>query len=346
MIALLWLQGATPFTVTLRQKARGQRTKPWRATSAVVVFAASGLSEVVSDDGTVRILKDGRTGQKLTLIGTAHMSKKSNEQVRDVIETTRPDVVMVELDESRLPRIGFQSTADLGKPFGTVDGIIYPPQPDDLEADANRPWFAPVLNLLLDAFTAVARMTLTDSYNDMGETLDLKGGGEFLEAINAAKKDPVCQRIILGDRDSRVTIKRAAELALRSGDPMGVLNRLMSVSQAEMSIVEAKVRSEMESSSESELDEKELKQAVIESIKTNASFQANLFQRIETEVPEFSRAFITERDYIMAEAILREGENGARNIVVVVGAAHLAGMSKNLLETWGERSINSSKRLS
>jgi hypothetical protein len=35
------------------------------------------------------------------------------------------------------------------------------------------------------------------------------------------------------------------------------------------------------------------------------------FERFELEVPEFARAFLTERDYIMAEAIRCESSKGA-----------------------------------
>ncbi|MBU8909181.1 TraB/GumN family protein, partial [Desertibacillus haloalkaliphilus] len=38
------------------------------------------------------------SGKELILIGTAHVSKQSAEQVKEVIESEKPDTVCVELD--------------------------------------------------------------------------------------------------------------------------------------------------------------------------------------------------------------------------------------------------------
>src|SRR5690606_32629416 len=40
-------------------------------------------------------------GKEYILIGTAHVSKHSAEQVKDVIEAERPDSVCIELDKQR-----------------------------------------------------------------------------------------------------------------------------------------------------------------------------------------------------------------------------------------------------
>ena len=59
-------------------------------------------------------------------------------------------------------------------------------------------------------------------------------GGEFLVAIRAAEECSNCQRLVLGDRSSLTTIRRAATLALQSGDPLGVINRLQKANGEEM----------------------------------------------------------------------------------------------------------------
>ena len=46
-------------------------------------------------------LRDLRTGNECFLIGTAHISKKSAEEVREVIRRVKPDTVMLELCEGR-----------------------------------------------------------------------------------------------------------------------------------------------------------------------------------------------------------------------------------------------------
>lgn len=40
-------------------------------------------------------------GKEITVVGTAHISQESREEVRDTIEDVRPDLVAVELDQSR-----------------------------------------------------------------------------------------------------------------------------------------------------------------------------------------------------------------------------------------------------
>mmetsp|Transcript_37123 Transcript_37123/g.86564 ORF Transcript_37123/g.86564 Transcript_37123/m.86564 type:complete len:356 (-) Transcript_37123:325-1392(-) len=275
------------------------------------------------DENIFRLQKfDGR---RITLIGTAHLSKKSNEQVVSFIESDRPDAVLVELDRTRLPRLGL-TEADLGPQFVTADDIFPIPLEDDKLALENKQWWDPLKDLLLDGFSRLARGMLTGVYDDMGRNMGtdkLDAGGEFLAAINAAKKVNPSTKILLGDRDSVLTMRRAAELALRSGDPLSVLGRFNDASQEEMKTIEKQVREEMEGR-----DEKEINVAMVETVKNDKQFQTRLFGRLEREVPEFTRSFLTERDYIMSEAMRREEE--ADHIVGVVGMAHVPGLIINL----------------
>src|SRR5699024_10872502 len=59
-------------------------------------------------------------GKEIILIGTAHVSKHSAEEVKEVIERERPDAVCVELDEGR-----YQSIVDGAKWRDTdIFGVI------------------------------------------------------------------------------------------------------------------------------------------------------------------------------------------------------------------------------
>ena len=297
-------------------------------------------ANALDKDDTVTKLKHG--DQLVTMVGTAHLSKASNEQVTTIIEETRPDVVMVELDVTRLKRIGIKSTDELGLPFATADDIQVPLQDDDKLALANRPWWIPAQDFLLDGFTQVTRKLLTGMYNDMGSNMsddddddDMVGGGEFLAAINAAKMVPSCEKIVLGDRDSLVTLRRAAELAVRSGDPLGVLSRLQEANEAEMEPLQKRV---FDSAPDNQKDnEAYMATAMIEALKQDTEIRNRIFSRLEQEVPEFTRAFLTERDYIMAETIQREISRGAKHVVAVVGLAHVPGISRNLESAWKNR---------
>jgi pheromone shutdown protein TraB len=56
----------------------------------------------MSQDNVTRIHLDGK---EYILIGTAHVSKHSAEEVKQVIELERPDSVCIELDEQRYKAI-------------------------------------------------------------------------------------------------------------------------------------------------------------------------------------------------------------------------------------------------
>jgi TraB/PrgY/gumN family len=279
-------------------------------------------------EGTVVELVNSETGQQVTLVGTAHLSQQSNDQVKYIIDKVKPDVVMIELDPSRLERIGLTED-DLGKNFGVANGIVPPLLQDDVEAMNNRPWWSGVTDACLTMVAEYARGVLTNMYRDMGKTMGkdgLIGGGEFLAAINAAKCNDelsgATTKIVLGDRNSIVTIKRAVELAIRSGDPFGALERLASANQEEIDCIQEKIREELE---EKGSDLSELNVAVVEALKNDMDFRNRIFDRLGREVPEFTRAFVTERDYIMAEVIKRETE--AKHVVAVVGLAHVSGVT-------------------
>ena len=54
---------------------------------------------------TANITRLNVEGKEIILIGTAHVSKQSAEQVKEVIELERPDSVCIELDEQRYQSI-------------------------------------------------------------------------------------------------------------------------------------------------------------------------------------------------------------------------------------------------
>jgi len=334
LVFSLFLRAASPFAPLPPKLLRHQSWRVFdspRVTSrqrapVTAAFSTTNAASTLDTDDTVVELKFG--DQLVTLIGTAHLSKASNEQVTSIIESTQPDVVMVELDETRLERIGIESTVDLGLPFVTSDDIQVPLLEDD---KLPKPWWAPAQDFFLDGFTKVVRNLLTGMYNDMGSNMGEVGGGEFLAAINAAKRNPNCEKIVLGDRDSLITLRRAAELAVRSGDPLGVLTRLNEANDAEMEVLQQRVR---ENAPDKANDEAYMTSATIEALKADTEIRNRIFERLEQEVPEFTRAFLTERDYIMAEAIQREIAGGAKHVVGVVGLAHVPGISANLESAW------------
>jgi pheromone shutdown protein TraB len=298
---------------------------------------------------TVVSVTNEKTGQTVTLIGTAHLSEKSNDQVQRLIEALQPNVVMVEMDKSRLERIGIDSINNINvNRVTTSDDIELP-----IVQTNNRPQglVGIAQGVFIQIFTQIARALLTNMYDNIGEQMNAIGGyvcvcicvcmyvcvcGEFLRAIQSAENCTVCDTVILGDRNSMVTIQRAAELALESGDFMGVANRLQNVNAEEMGKMEIKVRKELlqekDNDDNDDLDEIVVTKAVMEKLKEDKEFRTRLFSKLEENVPEFTQAFLKERDYLMCESIICELERSPeenKNVVGVVGLAHVLGMEKH-----------------
>jgi pheromone shutdown protein TraB len=324
-----------------------------------------------SDEDTVTTVATP-LGHIITLIGTAHLSKASNAQVQRLIEELQPNIVMVELDPTRLHRIGIANIDAIDNRLEVVTSEdIVLPVISDID---NTPWFLkPIMvvqDLIVEGFTVVTRALLTGAYKDMSKEMnnDGGGGGEFRVAIRAAENCTACHTLILGDRSSVTTIRRAAGLAMKSGDPLGVLKRLEMANAVEMEQLEERVRNDLLSakkrtimmennengrstetssslsSSSEEIDKSEVQIAMMETLKSDSNFREGLFRKLEQEVPEFTQAFLKERDYIMSESIRRaltteRCSSSIQRVVGVVGLAHVSGMQATLEAMFSNQTI-------
>ncbi len=115
----------------------------------------------------------------LIIVGTAHVSKKSIDEVEEVILTERPDAVAVELDQKRYLDLVKQQKSEIS----IVDVIK--------RGEAHLMLF----QLLLSYFQ-----------RKIGEKFGVKPGEEMLKAIECAKK--VNADVLLIDRDITITFKR------------------------------------------------------------------------------------------------------------------------------------------
>jgi pheromone shutdown protein TraB len=332
----------------------------------------------------------------ITLIGTAHLSKKSNAQVQRLMEQIQPNIVLIELDKSRLKRLGIsnmkkdiqlktiRTSDDIPIPQ-TWDGIPPPLPAKSTTTILTKLLWQPIQQILTDALSRLARIVLTGMYNDMSVSMNTTGdggggpGGEFLVAIRAAENCTACDTLILGDRNSVTTIQRAMILALSSGDPWGVWNRLQAVNGMEMEQLAQRVEKELKEKAKAEqakqaattasaadpsnnnpdqkstkvddiiIDQGAIQVAMMEALKQDSTFRESLFRKLEQQVPEFTQAFLKERDYLMAESIRQEllqyssvslsssssssSSVPSIRVVAVVGLAHIPGMVQHLQET-------------
>jgi len=125
---------------------------------------------------------------EVTVVGTAHVTEESAERVRETVETERPDVVAVELDEAR-----YQQMMDEGGPEDL--------EPADLLAGNT-------------VFQFLAYWMLSYVQNRLGERFDIEPGADMRAGIDAAEEHGL--GLALVDRDIQTTVQRFwARLSLR-----------------------------------------------------------------------------------------------------------------------------------
>ncbi len=120
-------------------------------------------------------------GRVITLIGTAHVSKESIEEVEQTIKEIKPDCVGIELDEKRAESI--QNPEKYS-------------QLDIVQVLKNKQGFLLLANLILSSFQ-----------RRMGLNVGVKPGDEMLAAMNVAKEMNIPS--VMVDRPIQITLKRA-----------------------------------------------------------------------------------------------------------------------------------------
>jgi len=121
----------------------------------------------------------------LTIIGTAHVSQDSVEEVKDAIYEQYPEVVAIELDKGRYERVMKEQS-----------GIE-----EDEKISASKIIKENKVGLF------VASGILTYIQSKIGEDVDVKPGSEMIGAIEAANE--IGAKIVLIDRDINITLQRA-----------------------------------------------------------------------------------------------------------------------------------------
>lgn len=131
----------------------------------------------MAEDNTTRIELNGK---EFILIGTAHVSKQSAEQVKEVIEAERPDSVCVELDEQRYQSIQNKSKwkdMDIFKVIKEKKATLL------------------LMNLAISSFQ-----------KRMADQFGIKAGQEMIQGIASAKE--IGADLVLADRNIQITFAR------------------------------------------------------------------------------------------------------------------------------------------
>lgn len=122
-----------------------------------------------------------KINDNIILVGTAHISKDSVKEVKEVIEEYKPDIVAVELCKRR-----YEAITKKDKWENT-----------------------PITSLLKsnNAYLMLAQTFLSSIQRRLGKEYGVEPGSEMIAAMNEAKRHDI--EVALVDRDISVTLKRA-----------------------------------------------------------------------------------------------------------------------------------------
>lgn len=126
------------------------------------------------------IIRLNLDGKEFIFIGTAHVSRNSVEQVKEVIESERPDSVCIELDEQR-----YQTIIDCDKWKNT----------DIIKIIKEKKSTLLLVNLILSSFQ-----------KRIAKQFGINAGQEMIQGIESAKT--IGANLVLADRNIQTTFSR------------------------------------------------------------------------------------------------------------------------------------------
>ncbi|HUQ08604.1 MAG TPA: TraB/GumN family protein [Kofleriaceae bacterium] len=239
----------------------------------------------MSTSSVTTLEKDGTT---FHVVGTAHVSRRSVEEVTKVIEELRPEVVCVELCQGRYDALTQENA------FRNLD----------------------VFKVVREGKTLylLAHLALASYQRKMGNALGVKPGSELLAAIESAKK--VGARVELIDRDIHTTLKR-------TWANLGLWKRSMLLSSL---LVGFGDDDDGKTADDGKSGKKEITAEDIEQLKEGKAL-SEMLDELARALPEVKKPLIDERDDFLVSG-MEKSANGARDVVAVVGAAHVPGMRR------------------
>jgi pheromone shutdown protein TraB len=247
------------------------------------------VTELVSGDTTFHI------------VGTAHISQRSVDEVRAVIAEVRPDVVCVELDRAR------HDTLIKANAFRDLD----------------------VFKVVREGRTLylLAHLALASYQRRLGNRLGVKPGAELLAAVEAAGAAGIPVELI--DRDINITLKRTWRNLGVWKRSMLLASLIVGFDRDDKANKAGPPRGEAESIGDAESPTMgPITAQTIEDLKEPKAL-SEMLAELGRVVPEIKAPLIDERDQYLASKLTEVGA-GRRTVVAVVGAAHVPGIQANL----------------
>lgn len=226
---------------------------------------------------------------EIHIVGTAHVSEKSINEVRETIENVEPDVIAIELDPGRYSALKQQMKEDAG----------------DESSDEKKS--IEVKSLLKGNFTLMlVQWILAYVQRKIGMNVGVEPGAEMKEAMKIAEEKNI--PVMLIDRDIRTTLARF----------WGNMKFIEKIK-----LLWVLISSAVGSGGEDNIDSEN-----IDSITTPDVIESAL-EEFHNFSPSGAEALIDERDAYLADGIIGIEKNTQfEKAVVVVGAGHVPGITK------------------
>lgn len=219
-----------------------------------------------AEGDTVLYMRDTGSGREYWLIGTAHISKRSADQVLQIMQRVRPDSVMVELCEGRARRMQEEDGQD---PF------------KQLSAQVSRIFAGPFAGFGAPFLEASLR-----SFYNVFKLLGFVPGLEFKVAMAEAKKLKI--PVVYGDQESSKTFQRLSSVF--SLDKLLRINSDAAHNQQMQSLFQQIHANSIEE--------------MVEKLK-NRKLVRQFVQVMKQAYPEVVNVMLTERDVVMAANLRR-----------------------------------------
>lgn len=227
--------------------------------------AASSTTFEQCQDGSLSYLRNPKNGAQVYLVGTAHVSAKSADQVREVINRVRPDRVAVELDEERAKTLMTENPQRKAKtPFHQIQDLFS--LPGGLGQKLIGFWLKSMYELIRNT--------------------GVEPGKEFRVAMEEAQR--LNAEIDYVDRNVHETVKRLREV-ITVWDILKLLRNPHPHLETYPSFLK-------------ELEHQDLETAV-ERLKTRETVR-EMMQWMEQSFPNVVKVMVHERDEIMVKRLL------------------------------------------
>eukprot|EP00457_Paulinella_chromatophora_P004448 gb/GEZN01004460.1/.p1 GENE.gb/GEZN01004460.1/~~gb/GEZN01004460.1/.p1 ORF type:complete len:471 (+),score=95.90 gb/GEZN01004460.1/:124-1536(+) len=259
---------------------------------------------------TVSMLHHPTLDSTLYLVGTAHISKSSADQVRDVIREVGPDAVFIELCHSRLPKL-MKGSDDLqwAKELAAAAGALGPSKKGGKEL---------LVGFCLNTFYGFFKL------------LGFVPGLEFQTAVAESKR--LNCTLVLGDIPQNQTLKAIVQGLMKDseGSPLtmkekkGTVSNPLTVKQ----LLKPSGGGDGGSFLQALRSPKKFIENKVEKTKSR-DLVTNMTQYLNEQAPNLCQGLLHDRDDYMASELERTAKEGHKSIVAVVGLAHMDGIEKN-----------------